>query len=49
MAKNIVTLLLGILAIVLGIVAWSSIFTMHQTRQGIVMQFGEPKRIVTES
>lgn len=49
MAKNIVTLLLGILAIVFGIVVWSSVFTMHQTRQGIVMQFGEPKRIITES
>jgi len=48
MAKNIASLLFGILAIVLGILAWSSIFTVHQTRQGIVMQFGEPKRIVTD-
>jgi len=47
MAKNVITLLLGILAIVVGILAWSSIFTVHQTRQAIVMQFGEPKRIVT--
>jgi len=47
MAKNAITLLLGILAIVVGILAWSSIFTVHQTRQAIVMQFGEPKRIVT--
>jgi len=49
MAKNIIPLVLGIVAIVLGIVAWSSIFTMHQTRQGIVMQFGEPKRIVSDA
>jgi len=49
MAKNIIPLVLGIVAIVLGIVAWSSIFTVHQTRQGIVMQFGEPKRIVSDA
>jgi membrane protease subunit HflC len=49
MSKNIIPLVLGIVAIVLGIVAWSSIFTMHQTRQGIVMQFGEPKRIVSDA
>ncbi len=42
-------LLLGILVIVLGIVVSSAAFTVHQTSQAIVMQFGNPKRVVTES
>ncbi len=41
-------LILGILAIVLGIVASSSLFTVHQTTQAIVMQLGNPKRVVTK-
>ncbi len=38
----------GIAVIVLGIVATMTLFTVHQTRQAIVLQFGEPKRVVTE-
>ncbi len=41
-------LLLGILVIVLGIVISSAAFTVHQTSQAIVMQFGNPKRVVTD-
>ena len=41
-------LILGILAIVLGIVVSSAAFTVHQTTQAIVMQLGNPKRVVTE-
>ncbi len=44
-----VLLILGILAIVLGIVASSALFTVHQTSQAIVMQLGNPKRVVTEA
>ena len=44
-----VLLLLGILVIVLGIVVSSAAFTVHQTSQAIVMQFGNPKRVVTDS
>jgi membrane protease subunit HflC len=43
-----VLLILGILVIGLGIVASSAVFTVHQTSQAIVMQFGNPKRVVTE-
>jgi len=39
---------LGILVIILGIVAASGLFTVHQTQQAIVLQFGDPKRVVTE-
>ncbi len=41
-------LILGILAIGLGIVASSALFTVHQTTQAIVMQLGNPKRVVTQ-
>ena len=40
--------ILGIVIIVLGIVAFSSVFTVHQTRQVLVIQFGEPKRVIQE-
>ena len=38
----------GVLAIVVAILAFSTLFTIHQTQQAIVMQFGDPKRIITE-
>ena len=41
-------LVIGILAIVLGIVASSALYAVHQTQQAIVLQFGNPKRVVTE-
>ena len=36
------------LLIVLAIIAASALFTVHQTQQAIVMQFGNPKRVVQE-
>jgi membrane protease subunit HflC len=41
-------LLLGIVTIVLGIVASSGLFTVHQTEQAIVLMFGNPKRLATD-
>jgi membrane protease subunit HflC len=43
-----ILLFLGILAIVGGVVVSSAAFTVHQARQAIVMQFGNPKRVVKE-
>ena len=40
-------LILGILVMVIGIVASSAAFTVNQTKQAIVLQFGEPKRVIT--
>ena len=42
------SLFLGILVIVAGIVASSAAFTVHQASQAIVLQFGDPKRVVGE-
>ncbi|MFQ5775142.1 MAG: protease modulator HflC [Kiloniellaceae bacterium] len=41
-------LILGIAIIVAGITISSTAFTVHQTRQAIVLQFGDPKRVVTK-
>ena len=39
-------LALGVLVIAVGITAASAAFTVQQTTQAIVLQFGEPKRVV---
>lgn len=46
--SRIILTVVGILVIVLGIVAASALFTVHQTQQALVLQFGEPRRVVQE-
>jgi len=41
-------LILGILVVAIGIGVSSAAFTVHQTTQAIVLQLGEPKRVVTQ-
>jgi len=41
-------LFFGIAVILLGIVASSALFTVHQTQQALVLQFGNPKRAIAE-
>jgi modulator of FtsH protease HflC len=38
----------GALAAVLLVLVLSALFTVHQTQQALVLQFGDPKRVVTE-
>ena len=38
--------ILGVIVVVLGFVAYSSMFTVHQTQQALVLQFGSPVRLV---
>jgi len=40
--------ILGILIIVAGLVASSALFTVHQTTQALILQFGNPIRVVQE-
>ncbi len=47
MSKNILTIL-GIVVIALGIVAFNAMFTVHQTQQALVLQFGQYKRTITD-
>jgi len=41
-------LIAGIVVILLGILAYSATFTVHQTQQAIVLQFGDPREVITE-
>jgi len=43
-----ISLFLGVLVILLGIVVSSAAFTVHQTSQAIVLQFGNPKQAYRE-
>lgn len=38
----------AIVVILLGVLVSATLFTVHQTQQAIVMQFGNPKRVITE-
>lgn len=40
--------ILGVIAVILGVVGASSLFTVAETQQALVLQFGEPKRIIQE-
>lgn len=39
---------LGIIVAVIAVVLFSSLFTVHQTQQALVLQFGSPQRVETE-
>ncbi len=39
---------LGVIIVILGIVASSSLFIVRQTEQALVLQFGEPKRVLQD-
>ena len=43
-----INLIIGIVVVVLGLVAYGALFTVDQRQQAIVMQFGEPKRVISE-
>lgn len=47
MNKTFLTVL-AILLVALGVVASSSLFTVYQTEQAIVMQFGKPQKVIQE-
>lgn len=42
-------IILGIIAAAIGISLSSALFTVEQTQQAIVMQFGDPKRVIREA
>jgi membrane protease subunit HflC len=42
------TLILGVLAAVVLVIASSTLFTVHQTQQVLITQFGQPIRVITE-
>ena len=46
--NKIVLAVIGIVVVVLGIVGSASLFTVHQTQQALVLQFGNPVRVESE-
>ena len=40
--------IVGIVILGGGIVIWDTLFTVHQTQQALVLQFGDPKRAVQQ-
>ncbi len=40
--------IIGVIVIGLGVVAMSTVYTVHQTEQALVLQFGKPVRVVTD-
>ena len=47
--KKPVLAIIGVIIAVLGIVAYSAAFTVHQTQQALVLQFGNPIRTIPEA
>ncbi len=47
MGKPILTIV-AVLLVIVGFLVSSSMFTVHQAEQAIVMQFGDPQRVITE-
>ncbi len=43
------TLIFGIIVIALGILATTVLFTVHQTQQALVLQFGNPIKVISEA
>ena len=46
--NNKILTVLGILGIGLLVVIMGSVFTVHQTEQALVLQFGEAKRVIQD-
>ena len=43
-----VLIALGVLVAAAVVLLWSSLFTVHQTQQALILQFGDPKRVIRE-
>lgn len=40
--------IIGLVIVILGLIAYGALFTVDERQQAIVMQFGEPKRVISE-
>ena len=48
MNRNLATIL-AIILVVLAVIGYGSIFTVHETQQALVLQFGNPIKTVRQS
>ena len=46
MSKSTISI---VILVILGFLGINSLFTMNETQQGLVLQFGEPKRVIRDS
>ena len=46
--KKPVLAVLGLIVVALGFIAYSALFTVHQTQQALILQFGNPIRTIPE-
>ena len=46
--NRVLAIVLGVVAILTIVVGASALFTVHQTQQALVLQFGEPKRVIKD-
>jgi len=47
--KRPVLAIIGLIVVVAGVVFYASIFTVHQTQQALILQFGNPIKMVPEA
>ena len=47
--KRVSLAVIGVAIIIVGVLASSSLFIVRQTEQALVLQFGEPKRVVQDA
>ena len=40
---NLRLIILGVVVIIAGVIAFSSLYTVHQTRQALILEFGQPR------
>tara|TARA_B100001123_G_scaffold445922_1_gene598791 strand:- start:1871 stop:2752 length:882 start_codon:yes stop_codon:yes gene_type:complete len=46
--RRLTMIIAGGLLLLFGIVTLSSLYTVHQTEQALVLQFGDPRRVITD-
>jgi len=46
--KNASLAILGVIVVAAGVIAYSALFTVHQAEQALILQFGNPIRVVKE-
>ncbi len=49
MTSNFVRIVIAIILVVLGFLAYGSLYTVQETEQALVLMLGEPRRVVKEA
>ncbi len=49
MTSNFIRIALAIILVVLGFLAYGSLYTVQETEQALVLMLGEPRRVIKEA